>query len=83
MVIITTNKIYPPNFTAQSAFMKKLFCLVISASLVSYSFTQNKIAARIQLPNGWSLSPAGKSLQLGDLPLNSFGINFGIVKDLK
>ena len=70
MVIITTNKIYPPNFTAQSAFMKKLFCLVISASLVSCSFTQNKIAARIQLPNGWSLSPAGKSLQLGDLPLN-------------
>ncbi|HYK45617.1 MAG TPA: bifunctional YncE family protein/alkaline phosphatase family protein [Parafilimonas sp.] len=50
--------------------MKKLFCLVISASLVSCSFTQNKIAARVQLPNGWSLSPAGKSLQLGDLPLN-------------
>jgi YVTN family beta-propeller protein len=70
MVIITTNKIYPPNFTAQSAFMKKLFCLVISASLVSCSFTQNKIAARIQLPNGWSLTPAGKSLPLGDLPLN-------------
>ena len=25
---------------------------------------------RITLPNGWSLSPAGKSLPLGDLPLN-------------
>ena len=25
---------------------------------------------RIKLPNGWSLSPAGKSLPLGDLPLN-------------
>ena len=25
---------------------------------------------RITLPNGWSLTPVGKSLQLGDLPLN-------------
>lgn len=25
---------------------------------------------RIGLPNGWSLTPVGKSLQLGDLPLN-------------
>ncbi len=25
---------------------------------------------RVQLPNGWSLSPVGKSLSLGDLPLN-------------
>ena len=24
----------------------------------------------VTLPNGWSLSPAGKSLPLGDLPLN-------------
>jgi DNA-binding beta-propeller fold protein YncE len=27
-------------------------------------------AKRITLPNGWSLSPAGQSLPLGDLPLN-------------
>ena len=26
--------------------------------------------SRIVLPNGWSLSPVGKSLPLGDLPLN-------------
>src|SRR5690242_7377550 len=25
---------------------------------------------RIMLPNGWSLTPMGKSLKLGDLPLN-------------
>ena len=25
---------------------------------------------RITLPNGWSLSPVGESLPLGDLPLN-------------
>ncbi|HUW05050.1 MAG TPA: hypothetical protein VMW01_02210, partial [Williamwhitmania sp.] len=27
-------------------------------------------AKRVTLPNGWSLTPAGKSLPLGDLPLN-------------
>src|SRR5258708_9448173 len=27
-------------------------------------------AKRLLLPNGWSLSSAGKSLPLGDLPLN-------------
>jgi len=25
---------------------------------------------RIKLPNGWSLTPVGKNLPLGDLPLN-------------
>src|SRR5882757_7198955 len=28
------------------------------------------IAAKVMLPNGWSLTPAGHSLPLGDLPLN-------------
>jgi hypothetical protein len=27
-------------------------------------------ANRVKLPNGWSLTPVGKSLPLGDLPLN-------------
>ncbi|MDP4130460.1 MAG: bifunctional YncE family protein/alkaline phosphatase family protein [Bacteroidota bacterium] len=31
---------------------------------------QDPIAPRIQLPNGWSLTPVGASLSLGDLPLN-------------
>ncbi len=53
--------------------MKKIiFCFL----LIGYSFnvfaqietSLNK--SRIQLPNGWSLSPVGKSLPLGDLPLN-------------
>jgi DNA-binding beta-propeller fold protein YncE len=37
---------------------------------VNYVLAQNKIAQRVQLPNGWSLTPVGKSLELGDLPLN-------------
>lgn len=32
--------------------------------------TNNQKAAHVLLPNGWSLSPAGRSLPLGDLPLN-------------
>ncbi len=31
---------------------------------------QSLESKRIQLPNGWSLTPVGKSLPLGDLPLN-------------
>ncbi|MES1222396.1 MAG: YncE family protein, partial [Bacteroidota bacterium] len=37
------------------------------------SFSQQSlvsVADRVKLPNGWSLTPAGKSLPLGDLPLN-------------
>ncbi len=32
--------------------------------------TNDPTAAKILLPNGWSLTPAGRSLPLGDLPLN-------------
>jgi YVTN family beta-propeller protein len=47
--------------------MKKKF-IFLTASIVfgSVLFAQKQIT----LPNGWSLSPAGKSLPLGDLPLN-------------
>ncbi|HEY4153854.1 MAG TPA: YncE family protein, partial [Puia sp.] len=31
---------------------------------------QDSIAERVHLPNGWSLTPVGSSLPLGDLPLN-------------
>jgi YVTN family beta-propeller protein len=38
--------------------LASLFCLKIIAQ------------QKVTLPNGWSLSPAGRGLQLGDLPLN-------------
>src|ERR1700749_3334778 len=31
---------------------------------------KNEQTGQVLLPNGWKLSPAGTSLQLGDLPLN-------------
>jgi YVTN family beta-propeller protein len=41
-----------------------IFCiLMLSATIV---FAQPKVT----LPNGWQLSPAGRSMPLGDLPLN-------------
>jgi YVTN family beta-propeller protein len=33
-------------------------------------FAQPTIGKNVLLPNGWTLSPAGRSLSLGDLPLN-------------
>ncbi|MDP4263653.1 MAG: bifunctional YncE family protein/alkaline phosphatase family protein [Bacteroidota bacterium] len=45
-----------------------IFVLVTS---VSCSQTLKELnATRVGLPNGWSLTPAGESLPLGDLPLN-------------
>jgi len=40
-------------------------------SAVSQAQTAQQLeAARVHLPNGWSLTPVGRSLPLGDLPLN-------------
>ncbi|TAL40310.1 MAG: hypothetical protein EPN92_15150, partial [Chitinophagaceae bacterium] len=45
--------------------------LLLLVSLSSCSQTLQQFEAkRVGLPNGWSLTPIGKSLPLGDLPLN-------------
>src|SRR5580704_13509503 len=54
--------------------MKKLSGLILIFS-VYHLFAQSNlkdelISKRVMLPNGWSLTPAGRSLPLGDLPLN-------------
>lgn len=53
--------------------MKKIFFItvILLASYVINAQTLRDIEnKRVQLPNGWSLTPVGKSLPLGDLPLN-------------
>jgi YVTN family beta-propeller protein len=45
--------------------MKSIFISLFLLTAVS-AHTQKKVV----LPNGWTLSPAGRSLPLGDLPLN-------------
>jgi YVTN family beta-propeller protein len=53
--------------------MKRLIFLVCCSSilLVSSAQTLQELEAkRVGLPNGWSLTPVGKAIPLGDLPLN-------------
>lgn len=38
--------------------------------LPAFVIAQNIENKKLLLPNGWTLSPAGRSLPLGDLPLN-------------
>src|ERR1700712_917202 len=52
--------------------MKKLFLipvLLLNLACGAQTIAQLK-SGRISLPNGWQLTPVGKSLPLGDLPLN-------------
>ena len=53
--------------------MRKLL-VTLPAVLAIYFISAQTIPQldkqRIRLPNGWSLTPVGKNLQLGDLPLN-------------
>jgi len=52
--------------------MRKLLfipALIVCSQLCSQTLQQIE-SKRVGLPNGWSLTPVGKSLPLGDLPLN-------------
>jgi DNA-binding beta-propeller fold protein YncE len=50
------------------AFLSMFFSILVTAQISSVEKTlANK---RVKLPNGWHLSPAGRSFFLGDLPLN-------------
>ncbi|MEO7310488.1 MAG: bifunctional YncE family protein/alkaline phosphatase family protein [Chitinophagaceae bacterium] len=53
--------------------MKTVITILSAVLFYSAGFSQTLVqlsAKRTTLPNGWSLTPAGKSLPLGDLPLN-------------
>jgi len=53
--------------------MRKLLLLNTGFLIVLYSASQTLQqleSKRVHLPNGWSLTPVGKTLPLGDLPLN-------------
>jgi len=51
--------------------MKCLIIVCLSLIWINFSFAQeDSISSRIYLPNGWSLTPLGRSIPLGDLPLN-------------
>jgi len=48
--------------------MNKFLC-ALSLFVVSVVQAQ-PLPQQLQLPNGWKISPVGRSFQLGDLPLN-------------
>lgn len=52
---------------------KAILFVIITAFIAGHCIAQTSEALnqrRILLPNGWSLTPVGKNLSLGDLPLN-------------
>lgn len=53
----------------QSTCLSILLLVFAALSCQAQSSEQLK-ASQVQLPNGWKLTPIGKSLPLGDLPLN-------------
>jgi YVTN family beta-propeller protein len=55
------------GFLYQLAF---LMILAMSSSLLSAQAEKATESHKVMLPNGWQLSPAGRMLKLGDLPLN-------------
>jgi YVTN family beta-propeller protein len=44
-------------------------CCIVSATQAQET-KEDLIKKKVLLPNGWTLTPVGKNLQLGDLPLN-------------
>lgn len=53
--------------------MKKIILTVAAMLAISIAFSQTlqqMQAKRVRLSNGWSLTPAGENIPLGDLPLN-------------
>src|SRR5580692_11723348 len=51
--------------------MKYLINICLLLILMNFSYAQkDSISSRVYLPNGWSLTPIGRSIPLGDLPLN-------------
>jgi len=47
-----------------------LWIFFATITVTAQTVPNNTNSANVLLPNGWSLSPAGRSLPLGDLPLN-------------
>ncbi len=59
--------------SAQLRIVLALICLVplsLSISQVKAQSLKEIESGRVSLPNGWKLSPVGKMLSVGDLPLN-------------
>ncbi|RYC71818.1 hypothetical protein EQG79_06735 [Spirosoma sordidisoli] len=54
----------------ENVFLMRRLLLLIGCTLFGMYAASAQSAQRLTLPNGWSLTPYGRSLPLGDLPLN-------------
>ena len=54
----------------------QIFMIIITAHLQAQTMSEIGVH-RVTLPNGWQLTPVGKILPLGDLPLNICNFTFG------
>ncbi len=56
----------------KSVKMQMLFilALVFSQKIMAQNIEKQLESKRVVLPNGWSLTPAGRSVEVGDLPMN-------------
>ena len=76
----TVFKLYPRPFfkrrrisseSGQFIFSSLFFWLLTFWRLASFAQLPGERDGRVLLPNGWWLSPAGESIDLGDLPMNA------------
>ena len=60
-------------FSAKNKFIASLICIIVW-SLFAFRVNAQTLkeieSSRVSLPNGWKLTPVGKLLPVGDLPLN-------------
>jgi YVTN family beta-propeller protein len=57
-------------FAFIAALLSSCSCLFSHAQSTTWNTEKKDEVGTVLLPNGWKLSPAGRSLPLGDLPLN-------------
>lgn len=66
-------------YLTNTLYMKKIVSFTCCSLITIFALCQNQsnnslearlTKSRVRLPNGWHLSPAGRSFRLGDLPLN-------------
>jgi YVTN family beta-propeller protein len=74
MAFCTTNSIKDHQYNFFKMNRSIIICLLVASPFYMVAqksaATKQKLATKVELPNGWDLSPAGRSLPLGDLPLN-------------
>lgn len=74
MAYCITNSIKDHQYNFFKMNRNFIICLLLALPIYMIAqkpaATKQKLATKVKLPNGWDLSPAGRSLPLGDLPLN-------------